>query len=171
MGERIEEHPGNYLHPSTPLNSEKPATGSPVPFHNLPPPLTPFIRPQHTQQPLTSLLLLRVAGNFERVPEAPPVLGELLQACPSNKIIRTSRAVLPVEGEYEFSVPPLSLPDPLPLPAYEQLLHYAAVALFVQRAQMVKPQFVLSEDNVAAVVLIFIPLVGRPLSLDLAATR
>jgi predicted ATPase len=76
-----------------------------------------------------------------------------------------------VEGEYEFSVPPLSLPDPLHLPAHEELLKYAAIALFVQRAQMVKPQFVLSEDNAAAVAQICIQLDGLPLSLELAAAR
>src|SRR5260221_6186054 len=87
--------------------------------------------------------LLLLLDNFEQVLEAAPALVELLLACPAIKILVTSRAVLHVEGEYEFSVPPLSLPDPLHLPAHEELLHYAAVALFVQRAQAVKPNFVL----------------------------
>src|SRR5213078_127613 len=124
--------------------------------------LKAFLRDKH---------LLLLLDNFEQVLEASPALVELLQACPSIKIMVTSRAVLHVEGEYEFSVPPLSLPDPLHLPAYEELLHYAAVALFVQRAQMVKPQFVLSEDNAAAVVQICIRLDGLPLSIELAAAR
>ena len=124
--------------------------------------LKAFLRDKH---------LLLLLDNFEQVLEASPALVELLQACPSIKIMVTSRAVLHVEGEYEFSVPPLSLPDPLHLPAYEELLHYAAVALFVQRAQMVKPQFVLSEDNAAAVAQICIRLDGLPLSIELAAAR
>jgi predicted ATPase/DNA-binding CsgD family transcriptional regulator len=124
--------------------------------------LKAFLRDKH---------LLLLLDNFEQVLEAAPALVELLLACPSIKIMVTSRAVLHVEGEYEFSVPPLSLPDPLHLPAHEELLHYAAVALFVQRAQMVKPQFVLSEDNAAAIAQICIRLDGLPLSLELAAAR
>jgi len=124
--------------------------------------LKAFLRDKH---------LLLLLDNFEQVLEASPALVELLLACSSIKILVTSRAVLRVEGEYEFSIPPLSLPDPLHLPAHEELLHYAAVALFVQRAQMVKPQFVLSEDNAAAVAQICIHLDGLPLSLELAAAR
>jgi len=124
--------------------------------------LKAFLRDKH---------LLLLLDNFEQVLEAAPALVDLLLACPSIKIMVTSRAVLHVEGEYEFSVPPLSLPDPLHLPAHEELLHYAAVALFVQRAQMVKPQFVLSEDNAAAIAQICIRLDGLPLSLELAAAR
>jgi predicted ATPase/transcriptional regulator with XRE-family HTH domain len=124
--------------------------------------LKAFLRDKH---------LLLLLDNFEQVLEAAPALVELLLACPSIKILVTSRAVLHVEGEYEFSVPPLSLPDPLHLPAHEELLHYAAVALFVQRAQMVRPNFVLSEDNAAAIAKICIRLDGLPLSLELAAAR
>ena len=252
MAELIGEHSGNYLHPSTPFNGEKAATGSAVRFQNLPPLLTPLIGREQQEQAISALLLrpgirlltltgaggigktclaqkvaadlisvfahsaclvqlapisdfnlviptiaqtlglrdveerslfeslkaflrdkhlLLLLDNFEQVLEASPALVELLQACPSIKIMVTSRAVLHVEGEYEFSVPPLSLPDPLHLPAYEELLHYAAVALFVQRAQMVKPQFVLSEDNAAAVAQICIRLDGLPLSIELAAAR
>src|SRR5437588_1127631 len=124
--------------------------------------LKAFLRDKH---------LLLLLDNFEQVLEAAPALVELLRACPSIKILVTSRAVLHVEGEYEFSVPPLSLPDPHHLPGHEELVQYAAVALFVQRAQMVKPQLVLSEDNAAAIAQICIQLDGLPLSLELAAAR
>jgi predicted ATPase/DNA-binding CsgD family transcriptional regulator len=124
--------------------------------------LKAFLRDKH---------LLLLLDNFEQVLQAAPALVELLLACPSLKILVTSRAVLHVESEYEFAVPPLSLPDPLHLPTPEELLQYAAVALFVQRAQMVKPTFVLSEDNAAAIAQICIRLDGLPLSLELAAAR
>src|SRR3989449_9360550 len=124
--------------------------------------LKAFLRDKH---------LLLLLDNFEQVLPAAQGLVELLRACPSLKILLTSRAVLHVGGEYEFAVPPLSLPDPLHLPAHEELLHYAAVALFVERAQMVKPQLVLSEDNAAAIAQICIRLDGLPLSLELAAAR
>src|SRR6266699_1910932 len=115
--------------------------------------------------------LLVLLVNFEQVLAAAPALVELLLACPSLKILVTSRAVLHVESEYEFAVPPLSLPDPLHLPAHEELLHYAAIALFIQRAQTVKPTFVLSEDNAAVIAQICLRLDGLPLSLELAAAR
>src|SRR6266487_1921856 len=124
--------------------------------------LKAFLRDKH---------LLLLLDNFEQVLPAAPALVELLLACPALKILVTSRAVLHVEGEYEFAVPPLSLPDPLHLPAHEELLHYAAVALFVERAQTVKPNFVLSEDNASAVAQICIQLDGLPLALELAAAR
>src|SRR3989449_7405853 len=124
--------------------------------------LKAFLRDKH---------LLLLLDNFEQVLEASPALVKLLLACPSIKILVTSRAVLHVEGEYEFSIPPLSLPDPLHLPAKEELLQYGAVALFVQRAQMVQTNFVLSEDNAAAIAQICIRLDGLPLSLELAAAR
>src|SRR6266702_2221646 len=124
--------------------------------------LKAFLRDKH---------LLLLLDNFEQILPAAPALVELLLACPSIKILVTSRAVLHVEGEYEFSVPPLSLPDPLHLPAHEQLLQYGAVALFVQRAQMVQTNFVLSEDNAAALAQICIRLDGLPLALELAAAR
>ena len=111
--------------------------------------LKAFLRDKH---------LLLLLDNFEQVIQAAPALVELLLACPSIKILVTSRAVLHVEGEYEFSIPPLSLPDPLHLPAKEELLQYGAVALFVQRAQMVQTNFVLSEDNAAALAQICIRL-------------
>ena len=130
--------------------------------HSLFESLKAFLRDKH---------LLLLLDNFEQVLEASPALVKLLLACPSIKILVTSQAVLHVEGEYEFSVPPLSLPDPLHLPAHEELLRYGAVALFVQRAQAVKPNFVLSEDNAAAIAQICIRLDGLPLALELAAAR
>ena len=65
--------------------------------------------------------LLLLLDNFEQVLEASPALVELLLVCPSIKMMVTSRAVLHVEGEYEFPVPPLSSPDPLSLPGREEL--------------------------------------------------
>src|SRR5215217_1005683 len=44
------------------------------------------------------------------VPEAAPGVGGLLASCPHLKIIVTSRAVLHLSAEYDFPVPPLTLP-------------------------------------------------------------
>jgi predicted ATPase len=114
---------------------------------------------------------LLVLDNFEHVLEAAPVVLDLLMACPEARILVTSRAALRVSGEQEFPVPPLALPELAPLPAVECLTHYSAVQLFVERAQLVKPDFALSKENAADVVEICHRLDGLPLAIELAAVR
>src|SRR5947209_3052711 len=121
-----------------------------------------FLRDKHF------LLLL---DNFEQVVSAAPDLAELLIACPKVKILVTSRAVLRVQGEQEFPVPPLSLPKQAHLLTRENLAKYAAVDLFVQRAQAVKPDFLFTEASVHAIAEICIRLDGLPLAIELAAAR
>ena len=87
------------------------------------------------------------------------------------KVIVTSRAALHVRGEQEFSVPPLQLPDPKHLPDLVELSQYEAVALFIQRAQAVKPDFQVSNANAPAVAEICVRLDGLPLAIELAAAR
>jgi predicted ATPase len=76
-----------------------------------------------------------------------------------------------VYGEQEYAVPPLSLPVLRPLPALAALTRCEAVTLFVQRAQLAKPDFALTEETAAAVAEIFVRLDGLPLALELAAAR
>lgn len=113
-----------------------------------------------------TLLLL---DNVEQVISSAPQLVELLAACPCVKALVTSRAPLHVRGEYEYPVPPLVLPDPTHLPHTEALVHYGAVALFVQRAAAMKPTFRLDEANAPTIAHICIQLEGIPLAIELAA--
>src|SRR5215210_2414060 len=115
-----------------------------------------------------TLLLL---DNLEQVLEAAPVVDRLLSTAASLKILVTSRTPLGLYGEYEFPIPPLSLPDPESLPPLENLTEYAAVRLFVERARAVRPDFSLAEDNAPAVVEICARLDGLPLAIELAAAR
>jgi class 3 adenylate cyclase len=85
--------------------------------------------------------ILLVLDNFEQVISAAPLVSDLLTTCPKLKVLVTSREVLHLRGEKEFSVPPLSLPDPKRLPPVETLSQYEAVRLFIQRAVDVKPDF------------------------------
>jgi predicted ATPase len=115
--------------------------------------------------------LLLLLDNFEHLNQAAPLVAELLSLGPSLKLLVTSRAPLHVYGEYEFPVPPLELPDPKSLLRLEDLSKYSAVALFLQRAAAIKPDFKLTPDNAAAVAEICARLDGLPLAIELAAAR
>jgi predicted ATPase/DNA-binding CsgD family transcriptional regulator/Tfp pilus assembly protein PilF len=114
------------------------------------------------------LLLL---DNFEQVLEAAPFLEELLAACPSLKILVTSRATLHLRAAYTFPVSPLALPDLTHLPESNSLTAYSAVALFVERAQARLPTFQLSQENARAIAELCVRLDGLPLAIELAAAR
>ena len=123
------------------------------------------------QMALGDKQLLLVLDNFERLVQAAPQLVELLRRCPQLKMLVTSRAVLQVQGEYEFQVPPLALPNLEHMPSHETLAEYAAVALFLQRARAINPGFQLTDTNAAAIASICLRLDGLPLAIELAAAR
>ena len=115
-----------------------------------------------------ALLLL---DNFEQLLEKASVLGELLQAAAGVEMLVTSRFALRLQGEHEYVVPPLSVPDPARLPPLGSLAKCEAVALFLARAKAAEPGFCLTDENAPAVAAICVRLDGLPLALELAATR
>jgi predicted ATPase/DNA-binding CsgD family transcriptional regulator len=115
--------------------------------------------------------LLLVLDNFEQVITSAPILTDLLEACPFLKILVTSREPLHVRGEQEFPLAPLAFPDLKQLPSSDVLTGFGAVALFLQRAQAVKPDFQLTDANASSVAAICNRLDGLPLALELAAAR
>jgi predicted ATPase/DNA-binding XRE family transcriptional regulator len=121
-------------------------------------------------QRLREQRMLLLLDNFEQVVSAANLVGELLARCPLLKVLVTSREALRLRGERQFSVPPLALPqEEQPLPA-GSLASYAAVRLFVERAQAVS-DFRLTEDNAGAVATICARLDGLPLAIELVAAR
>jgi len=130
---------------------------------------------QSLNQSLTTYLrnkqLLLVLDNFEHVGEATAVVDEMLAAAPDLKVLVTSRAVLHLYGEYEFSVPPLDVPDPGIELTSAELSQYSAIQLFVERAQAVVPDFTLTAENTASITQICARVDGLPLALELAAAR
>ena len=115
--------------------------------------------------------MLLLLDNFEQILEAAPVVDRLLSTADDLKILATSRTPLGLYGEYEFPIPPLSLPDPDSLQPLENLTEYEAIRLFVERAQAVKPDFALTKENAPVVVEICARLDGLPLAIELAAAR
>ncbi|HEX3117638.1 MAG TPA: protein kinase [Candidatus Acidoferrum sp.] len=114
---------------------------------------------------------LLVLDNFEHLLPASSLVSQLLSLNANLKILVTSRAALHVYGEYDFSVPPLSLPDARTHSSIDSLAKYSSVALFVQRAAAAKPGFELTDENAAAVIEICTRLDGLPLAIELAAAR
>jgi predicted ATPase/DNA-binding CsgD family transcriptional regulator len=112
-----------------------------------------------------ALLLL---DNFEQIMSAAPLLSELLSTCAGLRMLATSREALRLRGEQEFPLSPLALPDQLLL---ETLMQYSGIALFVQRAQGIQPDFQLTQGNASAVSDICARLDGLPLAIELAAAR
>ena len=125
---------------------------------------------EHLRDSLRAPMLL-LLDSFEHLIQAAPTVAEILAAGHHLKIMVTSRAALHVYGEHEFPVPPLALPDLRSIPSVEVLTQYPAVALFVQRAVAVKPDFEINRENALAVSEICARLDGLPLAIELAAAR
>ncbi len=126
---------------------------------------------ERLREDLRQKQMLLLLDNFEQVVSAAGQVVDLLAACPRLKVLVTSREVLHVQAEQEFAVPPLPLPNLKDMPDLAALSHYAAVALFIQRAQAVKPDFQLTNANARAIVEICARLDGLPLAIELAAAR
>lgn len=126
---------------------------------------------QTVKQQLRNKKLLLVLDNYEHLLAGAPLVTELLRSAEQVKCLVTSREPLHLQGEHEFAVPPLPLPSAHQLTGSPDLAQYAAVALFLQRAQAVKPGFTLDPANAATVVDICTQLDGLPLAIELAAAR
>jgi predicted ATPase/DNA-binding SARP family transcriptional activator len=112
--------------------------------------------------------LLLLIDNFEHVVTGAPAVADLLAAAPWLKVLATSREPLHLAGERVYAVPPLDLPPDVSVDA---LAANEAVALFVERAQAIRPDFELRETNALAVAEICRRLDGLPLAIELAAAR
>jgi predicted ATPase/class 3 adenylate cyclase len=115
--------------------------------------------------------MLLILDNFEQVLGASEVVTGLLERTQEPKILVTSRAPLHLSGEQDFPVPPMRLPDAGDAGNLEVLTQSEAVALFMQRASTVRPDFTLSASNAMTIVEICARLDGLPLAIELAASR
>ncbi|MEV6155608.1 BTAD domain-containing putative transcriptional regulator [Nonomuraea sp. NPDC052129] len=112
--------------------------------------------------------VLLVLDNCEHVVSAVAHLADrLLGACPDLRVLATSRESMAIAGESLYPIPPLEWPAA----AVRDPQSYPAVRLFVERAALVRPGFVLNEDNTGTVVEICGRLDGMPMAIELAAAR
>jgi predicted ATPase len=132
-------------------------------------PITVALR-EHVHLTITLPSLL-VIDNVEHLLETAPLFGELLDASENLKVLVTSREVMHVYGEHEFTVETLPTPSVDALPPVSELCRNPAVQLFVQRAAAVHPGFQLNAENSRTVAEICVRLEGLPLALELAAAR
>lgn len=111
--------------------------------------------------------LLLVLDNCEHLlPELAGQMAGLLDAAPQLVILATSRAALQISHERRYPLAPLALPA-ADLPPEAQR-NTAAVALFIERAQAIRPGIALDPVVIGAICR---RLDGLPLAIELAATR
>ncbi|WP_243075592.1 DUF4062 domain-containing protein [Microbacterium sp. SS28] len=115
--------------------------------------------------------VLIILDNFEQIVDSAAELVRLYSAAPLATFLVTSRVVLRIRGERVYEVDALTTPagsDPATL---HRAQRSSAVALFVDRARAVRPDFELTDANVADVVSICRRLEGLPLAIELAAAK
>ena len=115
---------------------------------------------------------LAIFDNCEHVIDAViACVQRLLEGCPALRIIATSREGLRITGEWQFGLPPLSLPLAHAPVTAASAHEYSAVALLVDRAIAANRAFALTEQNAGDVVALCRELDALPFALELAAPR
>ena len=124
---------------------------------------------------LSDRQMLLVLDNFEQLVDSAGVVQDLLRSGAETTALVTSRFVLQLEGEHEWPVPPLDLPDSSGHSAkgtvIEGTAEAPAVALFLARARSALPHHDFGDEDLAYVAEICRRLDGLPLAIELAAAR
>ncbi|WP_127820147.1 DUF4062 domain-containing protein, partial [Microbacterium sp. CPCC 204701] len=115
--------------------------------------------------------VLIVLDNFEQIVDAAPVLVRLYSAAPTATFLVTSRIVLRIRGERVYEVPTLTTPAGRQPASLDVTTRSAAVALFVDRAQAIRPGFDVTPGNAGDLADICRALDGLPLAIELAAAK
>ena len=105
-----------------------------------------------------------------KAPDGAAFVWRLLSLVPNLTCLVTSRLALELNGEQDFPLLPLPVPDLLSADP-ETLRESPSVRLFVDRAQAATPDFQLTPRNAEAVATLCAKLDGIPLALELAAAR
>lgn len=114
--------------------------------------------------------MLLLVDNLAVADTAVRDITELLTRCPGVKIIVTGLEELKVGDSHAVQVPPMALPD-LENASFADIRDSEAVQLFVERAQVVREDFELTEENAREVLQICDQLQGLPFTIELATSR
>jgi predicted ATPase len=116
-----------------------------------------------------------VLDNCEHLLGAMHVPATLLATAPGLKVLATSRERLHLQVEWELPVAPLAVPagenGSSEAPPLTLITRFAAVQLFVQRAEVARHDFALTVENSEPVAELCQRLDGLPLAIELAAAR
>jgi non-specific serine/threonine protein kinase len=114
--------------------------------------------------------VLLVLDNCEHLVNPCAELADtLLNCCPGVRLLATSREPLHIAGERAWRVPSLATPDPHSIVPQDELMRYAAVQLFVERAVAVQADFAVTARSAPLLADICARLEGLPLAVELAA--
>ncbi|MFC2105420.1 tetratricopeptide repeat protein [Candidatus Bipolaricaulota bacterium] len=135
------------------------------------------VNPERGESPVDALRkhvqhrdMLLIIDTCEHLIDACAQLAEtLLHGSPRLRALVTSREALRIEGEIAWSVPPLPTP-PEATPSNE-ISNSHAVLLFLDRAEIVRPSFAPTSENVLLVAELCRKLEGLPLAIELAAAN
>ncbi len=97
------------------------------------------------------------------------IVSILLSSIETLRVMITSRVPLRVPGEIIIAIRPLSTPRELQ--SVSRLYEFPSVQLFINRAQMVAPDFQLTQRNAVTIARLVNRLDGIPLALEMAASR
>ncbi len=123
-------------------------------------------------QALTYRDALLIFDNCEHVIDAAAALASaMLRSCGGIRIIATSRQPLRIAGEFVLHLGPLAYPDAGAHLTAATAMRYVAVALFLQRARAVRPDFALTDETAQKIGEICRRLDGIALAVELAAAR
>ena len=121
---------------------------------------------------LQSRHLLLILDNAEHLLGSVARLADaILRRCPEVTLLVSSREALAVGGELTYRVPSLTMPDPARDRTPEAVARYESVRLFVERAQLLAPQFTVTPGYAPVLASICHRLDGIPLAIELAAAR
>lgn len=107
--------------------------------------------------------LLLVLDNLEHLlPEAAPLIADMLRDAPRCRLLGTGRIPINIDGEILYTLAPLACEGELDSPA---------VQLFVHRACQVAHDFRVTDENLRIIGVLCQQLDGIPLAIELVASR
>lgn len=113
--------------------------------------------------------LLLIVDNCEHLLEGvAPAVQQILSVCPGIQVLATSRSPIGVSGEAILSLPGLDLP---PEHGADATFDAASLRLFLDRAQLVRPGYEPTFQELKDIAAICRLLDGMPLAIELAAAR